>query len=171
MKRTPLKRKTPLKPKRKWTAAPKILTIEEELDDLTRRIVLIRDKFKCRKCGKGIRSAPTGAVLQVHHIMTKGSAPSLRWELDNLLLVCKGCHFGTFHNRDSERARDWYHANLGENFLEQLRFLKKVRKGQKTDKGAVRFYLQQELERVMPRQAHPIEGWSERRPVVRNPKR
>lgn len=169
MKRTALKRKTLLK-KRKWTVAPKIETIEDELDDLMRRIVLIRDKFKCRRCGKGIRSAPTGAVLQVHHIMTKGSAPALRWELDNLLLVCKGCHFGIFHHRDSERARDWYLTNLGENFLDRLRMLKKVRKGQKTDKEAVRFYLTQELERIMPRQTHPVEGWSERREVTRNPK-
>ena len=160
MKRTELQRKAPLRrklqlerhvklKKRKWTRKiPKILSIEEELDELCRQIVLVRDQFKCRKCGhhRGLPSKMGGVVLQVHHIRTKGAQPSLRWELSNLLLVCKGCHFGTFHHRDNERAAMWYRENLGQAHLDRLQMLARVRKGNKQDKQAIKLYLLQQLD-------------------------
>ena len=162
MKRTELQRKAPLRRKlqlerhakaerkRKWTRKlPKVLTIEEELDELCRQIVLVRDQFKCRKCNRsshGHVAKLGGVVLQVHHIRTKGAQPSLRWELSNLLLVCKGCHFGTFHHRDSERAAMWYRENLGQAHLDRLQMLARVRKGNKQDKQAIKLYLLQQLD-------------------------
>lgn len=143
MKRAPLKRKTPLK-KRKAARShhfPEPRTEEEQLDDLCRQIVLLRDQFACRWCGKGIVGG-TRPVLQVHHIRTKGAHPALRWELENLILVCKGCHMFKIHGRDSEVAAEWYREHLGQAHLDRLSFLAKVRKGQRTDRAAVRKYLE-----------------------------
>lgn len=148
MKRTALKRKTGLKrkpPRSHHFPEPK--SEEEVLDDLCRQIVMIRDGFSCRWCGTGMRGTKR-VVLQVHHIRTKGAHPALRWEIDNLLLLCKGCHMFKAHGRDSEAAAEWYRENLGQEHLDRLSLLVKVRKGQKTDRAAVRMYLEGLLEQI-----------------------
>lgn len=140
VRRTRLARKTNLAKK---PTKPK--TLDDVLKDLCRRIIMLRDGFVCRRCKKGIRNS---VVLQVHHIRTQGAQPALKWELANLLLVCKGCHFALFHNRDSERAAEWYRENLGQPHLDHLRLLAQVRKGKKTDKQAVKLFLEQTLEQL-----------------------
>ena len=53
-----------------------------------RRQVLKRDKFTCQMCnkrGKRVR-------LNVHHIMTWSSASTLRYDVDNGITLCRGCH-------------------------------------------------------------------------------
>ena len=50
--------------------------------------VLKRDKFTCQMCnkrGKRVR-------LNVHHIMKWSSASTLRYDTDNGITLCKGCH-------------------------------------------------------------------------------
>ena len=49
-----------------------------------RRLVLIRDRYRCRKCGKA-------GQLEVDHIrpLSKGGEP---WDFDNLQTLCRGCH-------------------------------------------------------------------------------
>jgi len=153
VKRTALKRKRPMRKTKGYTAIPAPQTIEEELDGLCRQIILLRDGFCCRRCLKGIHGEKQRAVLQVHHIRTKGAHPNLRWELDNLILVCKGCHMFFFHGRDSESAAEWYRANLGTGHMEKLSMLVQVRKGQKQDRSAVRLYLQQVLAEISTRKA------------------
>src|SRR3990172_8849531 len=152
MKRSPLKRKTPLTPKRKWTAHPKPKTETEELDALLRQIVLIRDEFKCQKCGVGVRTG-RGRGLEVAHLLPKGQYPALRHELLNVKLMCWNCHFNWWHKNPLE-AWDWLRGLNGENFVENLRWMARTRT--KVDKAAVRVYLQGELDRLMPRVSTPI---------------
>ena len=109
---------------------------------------MLRDGFACRRCGKSIHGESQRAVLQVHHIRTKGAHPNLRWELENLLLACKGCHLFFFHGRDTESAAEWYREHLGQQHLDKLSLLVSVRKGKKQDKQAVRLYLQQVLKQL-----------------------
>lgn len=50
--------------------------------------VLKRDKFTCQMCnkrGKRVR-------LNVHHIMKWSSASTLRYDTDNGITLCRGCH-------------------------------------------------------------------------------
>ena len=52
--------------------------------------VLKRDKFTCQMCnkrGKRVR-------LNVHHIMKWSSASTLRYDVDNGITLCRGCHKG-----------------------------------------------------------------------------
>ena len=52
---------------------------------LVRKVVLARDGWRCRKCGKPGR-------LEVDHIVPlhKGCDP---WARDNLQVLCRSCHF------------------------------------------------------------------------------
>lgn len=51
----------------------------------TRRLVLIRDGYRCKSCAKAGR-------LEVDHIrpLARGGDP---WALDNLQALCRQCHF------------------------------------------------------------------------------
>ena len=50
--------------------------------------VLKRDKYTCQMCKKKGRQAR----LNVHHIMKWSSAASLRYDIDNGITLCSGCH-------------------------------------------------------------------------------
>lgn len=50
--------------------------------------VLKRDKYTCQMCKKKGR----GARLNVHHIMKWSSASTLRYDVDNGITLCSGCH-------------------------------------------------------------------------------
>jgi len=76
VKRTELQRKAPLRRKaqlkrsaaiqRKRTDL-KVLTQTQQLDLLVRQIVLIRDQFRCRRCGVGVKPG-RGHGLQAAHL-------------------------------------------------------------------------------------------------------
>ena len=65
-----------------------------------RRIVLDRDGWRCRQCGKA-------GVLEVHHRvpLQLGGAP---FDLDNLQTVCRSCHLGAHGARpEAAGAKAW----------------------------------------------------------------
>lgn len=51
-----------------------------------RRKVLERDGHRCRKCGKKSK------ILQIDHILSKGTHPELIFEMSNLQTLCISCH-------------------------------------------------------------------------------
>lgn len=52
---------------------------------IVRLAVLKRDNYTCRNCGaKG--------YLEVHHIKSWAAYPSLRFEMSNLISLCRKCH-------------------------------------------------------------------------------
>lgn len=57
---------------------------------LWREKVLNRDNHQCQKCGK------TGITLVAHHILNFTEHVALRYEIDNGLTLCVGCH-NAFH--------------------------------------------------------------------------
>ena len=105
------------------------------LDDLCRRLVFLRDKHTCQKCGKRER-------LQWAHIHTRG-VHSLRWIPENSLCLCSGCHYqGHLHPTDFSR---WLLEKYPKR-LEKLLLIRQTRR--KTDKAALRLWLEQEIERL-----------------------
>ena len=52
-----------------------------------RKRVLARDKYKCQ-----MPSCKRKKGLQVHHIRKWSSASTLRFEIDNGITLCYGCH-------------------------------------------------------------------------------
>lgn len=138
MKQTALVRKTRLRSK------PKPET--KILDELLRKLVLLRDGFRCRKCGAGIK-AGRGTALQAAHLFPKGQYPALRHEPLNVLTLCWNCHLGNggWHKNPLD-SWEWVRETLGTAFVEHLRFLAQTRS--KVDKAAVRLYLESELARL-----------------------
>lgn len=74
-----------------------------------RRLVLIRDDYRCVKCGKAGR-------LEVDHIrpLRRGGAP---WDLTNLQTLCRACHIAKTR-RENERkptpAQDAWQKAVGD---------------------------------------------------------
>ncbi len=82
------RRKTPLK------------RLEDKADDLTKKIVRLRDGWICQKCDKPITSKS-----DAHRVHIVGcSNKILRWDLINLLLMHMACH-RKFH--DAEFIKEW----------------------------------------------------------------
>ena len=71
----------------------------KKLDDLARKVIKARDKV-CVRCGKILN-------LQVAHIFPKGKYTRLRWDSDNLLLLCYGCHFH-FAHKNPLMFSEWF---------------------------------------------------------------
>ena len=111
---------------------------KKQLDDLAREVIRLRDKV-CRKCG-------STSYLQVAHVISR-SNHAIRWDLDNLFLLCAGCHT---MRRDSAHHdplgfAEWVKEQLGQEKYEALRMRANC---QKIDKSAVKLYLEQELRRL-----------------------
>ena len=51
-----------------------------------RKAVFERDDYTCQMCGA------RGCELNAHHIMPFAGHPSLRYEIDNGVTLCKRCH-------------------------------------------------------------------------------
>ena len=67
-----------------------------------------KENPKCEVCGK-----PTQVS---HHFITKGSCSALRYDFDNLIPLCNGCHMKIHQGSDSEiivnikdkRGDEWF---------------------------------------------------------------
>ena len=82
----------------------------ENLDKLASQIVKARDVY-CQLCGKNSR-------LGAHHIIGR-TKTNTRWELDNLILLCSGCHIFKAH-KNYETFRKFIVERIGEKRLEEL---------------------------------------------------
>lgn len=70
-----------------------------------REVALLRDGFKCHRCGcflKRGRTEPQSAV--VHHLTPHKGNPDLFFDLGNLASACWSCHSGVIQ---SEEARGY----------------------------------------------------------------
>lgn len=56
-----------------------------------RRLVFLKDKFTCQKCG--IKSEKNNFnYMEAHHIKAFSEYPELRFEVNNGLTLCENCH-------------------------------------------------------------------------------
>ncbi len=93
MKRTPLKRKAPIRRKKSGHKHEK-----ERLDKLCRAVVMARDKGQCVKCGQREN-------LQWAHVQSRRYI-SCRWRLENSMTLCAGHHLW-WHHKPLESAA-WF---------------------------------------------------------------
>ena len=83
------------------------------LDTLLREACFARDGYKCIRCGKTERLAPS-------HIYPKGRYRKMRWILDNVLTMCFGCHIHFWHKNPIE-AHEWLQTAIPKERLDKLR--------------------------------------------------
>lgn len=91
---------------------PSKKTLKNKLDKEISRIV--RARGKCAKCGK-----EEYEKLQAAHIFSRSNL-STRWDLDNLLCLCGGCHLFWAHKNPVEFT-EFVRNYLGEYKYERLR--------------------------------------------------
>jgi hypothetical protein len=131
--------------------AGKRTSTTKQLDALLRRAVLLRDRNRCRACGKE-KGEGRGYAIQAAHVYGKGAHPGLRYELRNVIALCQQCHawthmygFGREASTKTNTVRDWYMKFLGRDYLEQLDELVLIRKG-KRDPALIKLYLEKAIE-------------------------
>lgn len=68
-------------------------SIKRKLDGMCREIVFARDRYRCRRCGRGTPNVQ----LQWAHIYSRRYL-SVRWMPQNSVSLCAGCHFWIHQN-------------------------------------------------------------------------
>ena len=85
---------------------------KKKLHLLVRQYVILRDKC-CLRCGKSDR-------LHASHIYPRGKYPKMQFNLENVKVLCVGCHLYWWHKHPIE-AREWAEKTLGEPLLNRLK--------------------------------------------------
>lgn len=138
-----IRRRTPLARRSRKSVAL------QPLKDLAREIVLARDGYRCRRCGRG-KQPGRGGGLQAAHIFPKGQWKGMEFDLDNIITLCAyPCHLGSggWH-KDPLEAQRWAAEHLGQDFLDRLRMTAMARQNQRRDLKLIRIYLEQEKARL-----------------------
>lgn len=89
----------------------------KKLDDLCRDIIRDRDEHTCQWCKRKV----FGANSHVSHVIPKSKGYALRWDLQNLKVLCHYCHLHRWH-KESE-GRKWFDSEFPERaqYLEEHR--------------------------------------------------
>jgi hypothetical protein len=88
------------KPKKRKRA----INIVKQLDALVREIITERDDKKCVICR-------SWEYPQASHFFGKGRYPRLRWNLENVHINCRSCHF--MHHHGSQIYIAWWMNQYG----------------------------------------------------------
>lgn len=64
------------------------------------RGVLVRDAYRCRRCGAP-KTKPRS--LHVHHVKPWAGNPALRFDLSNAVTLCRGCHSWVHSRKNTDR--------------------------------------------------------------------
>lgn len=103
------------------------------LDKLAREVCLKKAGYQCERCGKEER-------LQWHHVYTRRLL-SLRWEPDNLVCLCAGCHL--WWHQNTLAAAEWFEGARGTAVVNRLRIARNTWK--RPDFKAVELMLREAL--------------------------
>jgi len=94
--------------------------LNDHLDDLWRKMILLRDGNQCQKCGKR-KSLGSGNSIQPHHIYGRSNF-RVRWNPTNGIALCGGCH--TLTNYSAHKAPidfiNWLKKERGEEWWLKL---------------------------------------------------
>jgi 5-methylcytosine-specific restriction endonuclease McrA len=157
MKRSTLKRKSAMRRISKKRAG----TSEGErqaLKDLHREAVMVRwgiGEFPQPPRKDGTPRAPSwrGACprcgndrwLQCSHIYPVGKYPNSRYDPDNAIPLCMGCHIFWWHKNPID-ARAWIETKIGAETLSRLEM--RVKSASRPDPNATLLYLEAEIRRL-----------------------
>ena len=104
------------KPKKKRKSKEKILSEEREKE--TKKLLFDRANNQCEKCGR------SGKYLQWAHI--EGRNPKIKYDLDNLLLLCAKCHMWFDNSSNRYESMEFLKTKRSEEQLKRLLYLKTV---------------------------------------------
>lgn len=93
----------------------------KQLDLVSRKLVYLRDDYTCQHCGK--RSETD---YQASHVIPVSAGSKLRWDEQNMKVLCYNCHLHWWHKNPLEAA-EWFTEKFPERraYLEANRGIKK----------------------------------------------
>jgi len=100
MKRTPLKRKTPM---RKGPKAKTRGWYSKELDKIAKRFAKERDGYTCQMSGEKV----SGSNAHGSHVIPVSAGLNLRWDLHNIKCLSYHNHLNVWHKSPLEAA-EWF---------------------------------------------------------------
>ena len=129
------------------------------MDDLARTVVMLRAGAVLAETAGGALSWWGGCAwcrlkrwLQWAHIHSRGACPPLRWDPDNALALCAGCHKFKWHGPDPLKVRTFLVDLLGERSVAVLAL--RAGTSSKADLTAQRIALEAEARKLMERRRH-----------------
>lgn len=87
--------------------------LNKQLDKLWSQAV--RKRGYCEYCGK----RPPEVVLHAHHIFSRRHFAT-RWDIQNGISLCNGCHLYKAH-KDIQEFADWVTQHYGPDYIDDLR--------------------------------------------------
>lgn len=104
---------------------------------LLREAALLRDGGSCLRCHKT-------TSLQLSHIYPKGRYKKLEFDLDNVKVLCSGCHLFWWHKNPVE-AHEWLEKTIDSTRLNKLCLRSQYVDKQPLDSKMICLFLQQEI--------------------------
>ena len=110
----------------------------KNLDDMCRKMINLRDKSKCVRCG---RAKPQYKTEWAHFYSRSNKA--IRWDEDNSVILCFNCHYNFAHKLPREFT-EWYSEYLGKDKLNKLQLRSHGKAG---DLRLIKLYLEQGIKK------------------------
>jgi 5-methylcytosine-specific restriction endonuclease McrA len=90
---------------------PTVSKLKKECDELAKNVVKARDKNTCQRCGKVV----SGSDCHGSHVIPVSAGNKLRWDEQNLKVLCYHCHLNWWHKNPLE-ATEWFKARFPDRF-------------------------------------------------------
>ena len=74
-----------------------------KLDKAIGQYIRDRDEYTCQKCGKMVE----GSNCHVSHVIPRSAGNALRWDENNLKVLCFKCHIGWWH-KEPTASGEWF---------------------------------------------------------------
>ena len=97
----------------------KLKSLQKKLTKLTAEAVIRRDDSTCQWCGKWVE----GQGRHISHVIPKSEGKVLRWDMENLCVLCYYCHIQKWHHNPMDAAK-WFKSQ----FPERWKYLQEHRR-------------------------------------------
>ena len=128
----------------------------KQCDTLLAKILKIRRGFQCEYTpGHKIKKMIKLRGLHAHHIFKKGHYINVRWDEDNILILCYHCHRFIAHASDVETLQGferWVKQHLGGRYTKLKQRAVKIRPVKTHMLEALKKELELELEEELEKQ-------------------
>ena len=96
-----------MKPRKKKSDRKKL---EDKLEKISKKLVYLRDDYKCQHCGK-----QDYKDYQASHVIPVSAGKKLKWDLQNMKVLCHHCHLNWWHKNPLE-ATEWFKSKFPDRY-------------------------------------------------------
>ncbi len=116
-----------------------ISKLKKQCDELAKRLIKIRDKNTCQRCCKVVE----GSDCHGSHVIPVSAGNKLRWDEQNIKVLCYHCHLNWWHKNPLEAA-EWFKTRFPDRWA-YLQANRGMRQFKANDLTALQAQLQEKL--------------------------